>query len=128
VSAQPPEPYERSEGPPAVSAETRAALAAICSGSSPRLPALLSLDQRPAPADLDRRMLALVRIAVLIARDAPPASYAWHVGSAIEAGATADELLAVLRAVAEQAGELTGVAAAPEIMLALGLELPGERP
>jgi alkylhydroperoxidase/carboxymuconolactone decarboxylase family protein YurZ len=73
---------------------------------------------------LDARTFGLVKIAVLIALDAPPASYAWQVANAIEAGASAEDLLGVLRAVAPQVGGPRVVAAAPEMMLALGLALP----
>ncbi|ADB49924.1 carboxymuconolactone decarboxylase family protein [Conexibacter woesei] len=75
---------------------------------------------------LDPRTFALVKIAALIALDAPPASYAWQVANALEDGATGDDVLGVLRAVAPQVGGPRVVAAAPEIMLALGLALPEE--
>ena len=73
---------------------------------------------------LDARTFGLVKIAALIALDAPPASYAWQVANAIESGASADDILGVLRAVAPQVGGPRAIAAAPEIMLALGLSLP----
>jgi 4-carboxymuconolactone decarboxylase len=75
---------------------------------------------------LDARTYALVKIAVLIALDAPPISYAWQIGNALEEGVTPEDILGVLRAVAFQVGGPRIVAAAPEIMLALGLELPEE--
>jgi 4-carboxymuconolactone decarboxylase len=75
---------------------------------------------------LDARTFALVKIAALIALDAPPASYLWQVANALDAGATPQDLAGVLRAVALQVGGPRVMAAAPEIMLALGLELPGE--
>ena len=65
-----------------------------------------------------------MKIAALIALDAPPASYAWQVTNALSDGATPEDILAVLRAVAPQVGLPRVVAAAPEIMLALGLSLP----
>ena len=70
--------------------------------------------------------VALVRIAALIALDAPPASYGRQVPITLEAGATAEDILAVLRAVAPQVGTPRVIAAAPELMLALGLPLPGD--
>ena len=70
------------------------------------------------------RTFGLVKIATLIALDAPPASYAWQVANAIDGGATAEDILGVLRAVAPQVGGPRVIAAAPEIMLALGLSLP----
>jgi len=75
---------------------------------------------------LDARTFALVKIGALIALDAPPASYAWQVGNALEEGVTPEEILGVLRAVAPQVGGPRLIAAAPEIMLALGLTLPEE--
>jgi alkylhydroperoxidase/carboxymuconolactone decarboxylase family protein YurZ len=75
---------------------------------------------------LDSRSFALVKIATLIALDAPPASYTWQVANALEEGVTPEEILGVLRAVAPQVGGPKVVAAAPEIMLALGLSLDEE--
>ncbi len=77
---------------------------------------------------LDPRTFALVKIAALIALDAPPASYRWQVANAIDAGATPGELLGVLRAVAPQTGLPRIVEAAPELMAALGLDLPAGPP
>jgi 4-carboxymuconolactone decarboxylase len=75
---------------------------------------------------LDARTYALVKIAALIALDAPPVSYAWQIGNALDEGVTPEDILGVLRAVAFQVGGPKVVAAAPEIMLALGLSLPEE--
>src|SRR3954447_5808340 len=75
---------------------------------------------------LDARTFALVKIAALIALDAPPASYAWQVPNALADGATPEDLLGVLRAVAPQVGLPKVIAAAPELMLALGLSLDDE--
>ena len=74
---------------------------------------------------LDSRSYALVKIAALIAMDAPPASYVWQVANALTEGATPEDILGVLVAVAPQVGGPRIVAAAPEIMVALGLTLPG---
>ena len=75
---------------------------------------------------LDARSYALVKIAALIALDAPPASYLWQVANALDAGATPADLMGVLIAVAPQVGGPRTVAAAPELMVALGLSLPDE--
>jgi 4-carboxymuconolactone decarboxylase len=75
-------------------------------------------------AGLDARTFALVKIAALIALDAPPASYAWQVANALDEGASPEDILGVLRAIAPQVGGPKVVAAAPEIMVALGLALP----
>ncbi len=73
---------------------------------------------------LDARSYAMVKIAALVAVDAPPASYQWQVENAIAAGVSPKDILGVLFAVAPQVGGPRVVAAAPEIMLALGLSLP----
>ena len=65
-----------------------------------------------------------MKIAALIALDAPPASYAWQVGNALNDGVSPEDILATLRAIAPQVGGPKVVAAAPELMLALGLDLP----
>jgi 4-carboxymuconolactone decarboxylase len=77
-----------------------------------------------AKSGLDERSYALVKLAALIALDAPPASYLWQVGLAIEAGVTPEDLVGVLIAIAPQVGGPKLVAAAPELMVALGLALP----
>ena len=109
----------------AVSPQTHDALARISLGRVEALESILELREAEREvAGLDERTLGLVKIAVLVALDAPPASYASHVASAIEGGATAEDILGVLRAVAPHVGGPRVVAAAPEIMLALGLTLP----
>lgn len=84
-------------------------------------------DIRQAEQDqsgLDARTFALVKIAALIALDAPPASYLWQVSNALDSGATPGDFVGVLRAVTPQVGGARAMAAAPELMTALGLELP----
>jgi 4-carboxymuconolactone decarboxylase len=78
----------------------------------------------PERSGLDPRSFALVKIAALVAIDAPPASYLWQVSNALEAGATPGDLAGVLRAIAPQVGGPKIAAAAPELMVALGLSLP----
>jgi len=75
---------------------------------------------------LDARTFALAKVAALIALDAPPASYTWQVTNALADGASPEDLLGVLRAVAPQVGGPKVIAAAPEIMFALGLSLGDE--
>lgn len=108
-----------------VSQETQDALAGISAGKVDVIEAALELREAQLEATgLDPRTFALVKIATLIALDAPPASYAWQVANALDDGATAEDILGTLRAVAPQVGGPRVVAAAPEIMLALGLSLP----
>jgi 4-carboxymuconolactone decarboxylase len=73
---------------------------------------------------LDPRSFSLVKIAALIALDAPPTSYLWQVANALDAGCTPEDILGVLKAIAPQVGGPRVVAAAPEIMIAMGLSLP----
>ena len=73
---------------------------------------------------LDPRSFSLVKIAALIALDAPPTSYLWQVANALDSGCTPEDLLGVLKAIAPQVGGPRVVAAAPEIMVAMGLALP----
>ncbi|MGB2711474.1 MAG: carboxymuconolactone decarboxylase family protein, partial [Conexibacter sp.] len=109
----------------AVAPGTQEALAGISSGDLTVLEEAVGLrEAQLAQTGLDARAFALVKIAALIALDAPPASYAWQVANALDEGATAEDILGVLRAVAPQVGGPRVVAAAPEIMLALGLALP----
>src|SRR6195952_3579880 len=109
----------------AVAQETHEALKGVSAGDLDFLENALGLREAQLErTGLDARTFALVKIAALIALDAPPASYAWQVGNALNDGATPEDILAVLRAVAPQVGGPRVVAAAPEIMLALGLSLP----
>jgi len=108
-----------------VSPATRDALAGISGGRAEILEETLDLHESVVGSSgLDGRTLGLVQIAALIALDAPPAAYARQVANAIEWGASADDMLGVLRAVAPHVGAPRAVAAAPELMLALGLTLP----
>ncbi|HEY2281795.1 MAG TPA: carboxymuconolactone decarboxylase family protein [Streptosporangiaceae bacterium] len=106
---------------------TRDALAGLAVGDMDVLALAVGFREAEQEASsLDPGTFGLVKIAALIALDAPPASYLWQVTAALEAGATPAQILGVLRAVAPQVGGPKVVAAAPEIMLALGLALPEE--
>jgi alkylhydroperoxidase/carboxymuconolactone decarboxylase family protein YurZ len=108
----------------AVDAATHQALSGISAGDLDILEQAIGLrEQHRAATGLDERTFALVKIAALIALDAPPASYAWQIGIAREVGVTPEDILGVLRAVAPQVGGPRIMAAAPEIMLGLGLPL-----
>jgi 4-carboxymuconolactone decarboxylase len=109
----------------AVAQETQDALSGLSSGDLEALGAMLAMrDDLREDTGLDGRTFGLVKIAALIALDAPPASYMWQVANALDEGATAEDVLGVLRAVAPQVGGPKVVAAAPELMVALGLALP----
>jgi alkylhydroperoxidase/carboxymuconolactone decarboxylase family protein YurZ len=116
---------ERRSTMPVVGADTHQTLSGISSGKHDFLEDAIGLRELGHQASgLDSRTFALVKIATLIALDAPPASYAWQVANAVDDGATPEDILGVLRAVAPQVGGARVVAAAPEIMVALGLQLP----
>jgi Carboxymuconolactone decarboxylase family len=74
-----------------------------------------------ARSSLAPRELMLVRIAALIALDAPPASYLANAGVAEEAGVTADDLQGVMIGVAPLVGTTRVVSAGGKILRALGL-------
>jgi 4-carboxymuconolactone decarboxylase len=118
----------RREGPvmAVVAAETYATLSGISAGDLKLLDSEMGLrEPELAVTGLDARTSALAKIAALIALDAPPASYAWLVANAVDEGATPEDILGVLRAVAPQVGGARVVAGALEIMVALGLARAG---
>jgi 4-carboxymuconolactone decarboxylase len=109
----------------AVAQETHESLAGLSAGDVDAVAEILSMrEEYRETTGLDARTYALVKIATLIALDSPPASYVWQVANALDDGATPEDILGVLRAVAPQVGGPRVVAAAPEIMVALGLSLP----
>ena len=55
--------------------------------------------------------------------DAPPASYLFQVGFAIDAGVTAEEILGLLVALNATVGNVRIVAAAAELAFALDIDL-----
>ncbi|HUB03792.1 MAG TPA: hypothetical protein VMA76_01925 [Solirubrobacteraceae bacterium] len=69
---------------------------------------------------LDEQTLMLVRIAALVAVDAPPASYLLNIGAAGEVGVSSDQVTGVLSAVAPIVGTTRVVAAAGRMVKALG--------
>jgi alkylhydroperoxidase/carboxymuconolactone decarboxylase family protein YurZ len=110
-----------------VGADTHQTLSGISAGDADIIEKAIGLRElNREGSTLDPRTFALVKIAALIALDAPPASYAWQIANALAEGATPEDLLGVLRAVAPQVGGPKVVAAAPEIMLAMGLPLDEE--
>jgi alkylhydroperoxidase/carboxymuconolactone decarboxylase family protein YurZ len=72
---------------------------------------------------LDERTESLIRVAALVPIDAPQSSYHAAVEAAVRAGATLDDLLAALIAVAASVGSPRVVAAAPRIALAAGYDV-----
>jgi 4-carboxymuconolactone decarboxylase len=106
---------------------TKDALAALAIGRAELLTQATDLrEMLREDSGLDPRSFAMVKIAALVAMDAPPASYLWQVGEALDAGVTPRDIVGILAAIAPQVGIPRVLAAAPEIMLSLDLELPGE--
>jgi alkylhydroperoxidase/carboxymuconolactone decarboxylase family protein YurZ len=77
-------------------------------------------------SDLDAKMFALVNIAALVATGGDEASYLLHVTSALDSGASVDEVTAVLTAVGPNVGVIKMVAAADPLATALGINLAGD--
>jgi alkylhydroperoxidase/carboxymuconolactone decarboxylase family protein YurZ len=76
-----------------------------------------------ARSELDPATLILVRVAALVAVDAPPASYLMHVGPALESGLTVADIQDVLVAVAPITGAPRVLSAARKITEALGIAI-----
>ncbi len=74
-------------------------------------------------SSLDGQTLLLVRIAALVAVDAPPASYFLNLGVAQDAGLQAEDVRDVLAAIAPIVGTARTVSALGNIARALGLAL-----
>ena len=74
-------------------------------------------------SSLDPESIMLVRIAALISVDAPPASYLLNLGMASEIDIDAEQVRAVLAAVAPIVGTARVASAAGNIARALGLAL-----
>ena len=74
-------------------------------------------------SSLDPESVMLVRIAALISVDAPPASYLLNLGMASEMDIDAEQVRAVLAAVAPIVGTARVASAAGNIARALGLAL-----
>ena len=93
----------------AVNDATRDALAGLAVGDVEALGEALELrEAMQERSGLDPRTFALVKIAALVALDAPPASYLWQVSNAINVGVTAEDILGVLRTIAPQVGSPPG--------------------
>jgi 4-carboxymuconolactone decarboxylase len=66
---------------------------------------------------------ALVRLAAMLALGAAPVSYQWGVGAALDAGATTEEIIGTLIAVAPISGIARVVQATPDVALPIGYDL-----
>ena len=84
--------------------------------------------QRPrSDGCVDEKTASLARLAALVALHAAPASYERGVGAALAVGATADEVVDTLTAVAPTVGLARVVSAAPGLALALGYDIDRAR-
>ena len=83
--------------------------------------------QTPGAGDmcspLDAKEIALARVASLVASDGPVDTFRWTVGDALEAGASADKIVAVLLAVAPLVGFARVAMTAPKVAIALDYDL-----
>ena len=74
-------------------------------------------------AGVDVRTAALLRVAATVAVDGAPASFQHAVTHALASGATSDEIVACLEAVAPVTGTARVVQCAPKVALALGYDV-----
>ena len=75
---------------------------------------------------LDARTESLMRVAALVAVDAPSTSYRSAVSAALIAGARFEDLFAVLVAIADDVGSARVISAAPRIALAAGYDVEAD--
>ena len=74
-------------------------------------------------SSLPSRDFMLVRLAALIAMDAPPASYLANADAAEKSGVSADDIQEVMIAIAPVVGTARVVSAAGKILRAMGLAI-----
>ncbi|HYB26997.1 MAG TPA: hypothetical protein VEF89_10325 [Solirubrobacteraceae bacterium] len=92
------------------------------SSENPVLDTLAAINAESlARCQLDQNSLLAVRIGALAAVDAPAASYLLHVGPAIDAGVTVEQVQNILIAVAPIIGAPRTASAAIKITEALGI-------
>jgi alkylhydroperoxidase/carboxymuconolactone decarboxylase family protein YurZ len=93
-------------------------------GKAPVLEALVDINAASlARSELDPATLLLVRLAALVAVDAPAASYLMHIGPAVESGVRIEQVQDVLVTVAPITGAPRVLAAARAIAEALGVAI-----
>jgi alkylhydroperoxidase/carboxymuconolactone decarboxylase family protein YurZ len=96
----------------------------MAKGDSPVLEVLADINAVSLTrTELDPASLILVRLAALVAVDAPVSSYLLHLGPGADAGVTLDQAQDVLVAVAPIVGAPRTAAAAAKIVEALGLAI-----
>lgn len=96
----------------------------MATGDAPVLETLTDINAASlARSELDPATLLMVRIAALVAVDAPPLSYLMHIGPAIEANVTVENIQDVLVTVAPIVGAPRVITAARTIAEALGIAI-----
>ena len=96
----------------------------VAVGEAPVLEALADINAvSVARTEMDPASLIAIRLAALVAVDAPVASYLMHFGPAVEAGLTLEAAQDVLVAVAPIVGTARTLSAAGKIVEALGLAI-----
>jgi alkylhydroperoxidase/carboxymuconolactone decarboxylase family protein YurZ len=96
----------------------------MAAGDTPVFDALTAINAVSLErTELDPQSLVLVRLAALVAVDAPAASYLLHVGPAADAGVTLEQAQDLLVAVAPIVGTPRTMAGAVKIAEALDLAL-----
>ena len=96
----------------------------MATGDNPVLDTLVDINALSLErTNLDPASLILVRLAALIAMDAPASSYLLHIGPAVEVGVTLEQAQDVLVAVAPIVGTPRTAAATAKIVEALGLAI-----
>jgi alkylhydroperoxidase/carboxymuconolactone decarboxylase family protein YurZ len=95
---------------------------ASASSDSPVLDTLAAITaESVARCGLDENSLLTARIAALVAVDGPASSYLLHVGPAVDAGVTVEQVQDILIAVAPIVGTPRTASAAAKITEALGI-------
>ena len=74
-------------------------------------------------SSLDPEQVMLVRIAALVAMDAPPVSYLYNLGTAADFDVDADEVRGILAAIAPIVGTARVASATSKIVRALGIAI-----
>lgn len=87
------------------------------------LMASLFSEDGSAALELDDRTSSFVRLAALIVVDADTPAYQCEVRDALAAGASPEQITAVLVAIARVAGSALVMSAAPKLALALGYDV-----
>lgn len=84
---------------------------------------MLGIHLRDNAPGLEPRTQALVRLGGLVAMGAAPLSYHWAAEAALDAGATAEDVVGTLIAVAPISGLARVISATSEIAMAIGYDL-----